>query len=103
MRSVYQIETHFRHILACIGRYAYIGIRNVLGVNCMGHSVSLDRDAFRRGVEDVLTLKPLRNAASAAFGQSKDNGRSERRGGSSSHTVTVTRTYNSGWHVKRAS
>lgn len=76
----------------------------------MGNSNSLDRKAFRRGVEDTLTLKPLRDAAIAAFGQSKDSAgaskgghRSEKRGNGSIHTVTVTRTYSSGWHVKRAS
>jgi hypothetical protein len=41
--------------------------KSVLEKNKMS-TVRLDRDAFRRGVDDVLTLAPLRDAVRVAAG-----------------------------------
>lgn len=34
----------------------------------MSNTVRIDRDAFKRGVEDVMTLAPLRDAVRTASG-----------------------------------
>lgn len=41
-------------------------------------SVRLDRDAFKRGVEDVMSFAPLRDAVRSAAGVFMQRGDSER-------------------------
>lgn len=70
----------------------------------MSNSVSLNRTAFKQGVDEVLTLKPLRDAASLAFG--RHSAKKAQSGVSPSdkpHSVVVVRGGSSVWHVKRAS
>jgi len=68
----------------------------------MGENVKLDEGAFRRGVNETLTLKPLRDAARSLF-----SGRAITSGGKSprkvGHSIEVSRSSKSAsWHVKRA-
>lgn len=69
----------------------------------MSSTTSLDRVAFKRGVNAVLTLKPLREAAGCVFSRESkphiDAGSTVSR----SVSVTVERTARASWHVKRAS
>jgi hypothetical protein len=63
-------------------------------------TVSLSRSSFSRGVNEVLTMKPLRDAASSVFtGKQRDH--KTESSTTSARTVTVVKNKNSGWHVKK--
>lgn len=65
-------------------------------------TVALSSKAFRRGVNDTLTLKPLREAASRAVqGDARRESTGETKE-SSGHSVTVVKK-NKSWHVRKDS
>ena len=70
----------------------------------MSDTVSLNRKAFKQGVDEVLTLKPLRDAASIALGRlSAKNAKPDVSQPDHSHSVVVERRGLRSWYVKRAS
>lgn len=65
-------------------------------------TISLSEKAFRRGVNDALSLKPLRKAALNVM-QGRSGVTEERSDEKPSrHSVTVVKK-NNHWHVKQAS
>ncbi len=69
----------------------------------MGQNVKLDERAFRRGVNETLTLKPLRDAARSLFSgrATTSDVKSPPKG---RHSIEVSRSSKTAsWHVKRAS
>ncbi len=72
----------------------------------MSNTVSLSREAFKRGVNETLTLKPLREAV-VQYCQPSEKKRTcgtPKSSASGKHSVVmVRRGGNSVWHVKSAS
>ncbi len=70
----------------------------------MSNTVSLNRKAFKQGVDEVLTLKPLRDAVGIALGRlSAKKAKSGVSQSDHSHSIVVERNGSSAWYVKRAS
>lgn len=69
----------------------------------MARFVKLDEGAFRRGVNETLTLKPFRDAVrELVSGRTAASGATKQPKGG--HAIEVTRNSRTGsWHVKRAS
>jgi len=65
-------------------------------------SVTLSRKHFKKGFDDTLTLKHLRNAAGSMFGD-RSQVRVEGQDMKSEKRSVVLVRCNKTWHVKRAS
>ena len=71
----------------------------------MTETLSLSRKAFRRGVDEALTLKPLRRVLSGYWTGSMPDDPTGAGNGKTSDTrsVTVAKSGRKSWHVKRSS
>ena len=62
-----------------------------------GHTVKLDRNAFNRGFEDMITLRPLRDAVTAAVKSASKSGEViAHKPQSTGQTSNVRKRYTSG-------
>ena len=64
----------------------------------MSDTLSFSRKAFRRGVDEALTLKPLRRILWGDRAGAVETGRA-----GETHRVTVAKSGRRSWHVKRSS
>jgi len=64
----------------------------------MSDTLSFSRRAFRRGVDEALTLKPLRRVLWGDRGAAVETGRA-----GETRRVTVAKSGQRSWHVKRSS
>lgn len=76
----------------------------------MTETLSLSRQAFKRGVDEALTFKPLRRILSGYLNGAQANGHTgaDTTGADNSpageaRVVTVAKSRRKTWHVKRSS
>jgi|AntRauTorcE11898_2_1112593.scaffolds.fasta_scaffold44526_2 hypothetical protein len=69
----------------------------------MTETASLSRKAFKRGVDEALTLGPLRRILSGQWTGGAEHARTNGNSEDTTRVVTVVKSGRQSWHVKRSS
>lgn len=69
----------------------------------MTETASLSRKAFKRGVDEALTLAPLRRALSGPWTTGAAKACATGKARDTTRVVTVGKSGRTAWHVKRSS